>query len=77
MNTKDKLTAGALWLCLVFGLFILGFFTFAPKDFEGYYLRNGQIWASYNWSQDQCAFPFMPEVWKDIVDNNLHVVKAE
>ena len=75
MSTQDKLAVGALWLCLTFGLFVLGFFTFAPKNFEGYYLREGAIYASFDWSVDQKAFPFMPVIWKDIVDNNLHVWK--
>ncbi len=38
---------------------------------EGYYLRNGNIWASYPWAVDMRAFDYTPEMWESLVDGGL------
>lgn len=73
MDTQEKIgwTIGCIVVALA--LVALSCCVFMPKTFEGYYLHNGQIWSSHNWEPDMRAFDYTPEMWKYIVENDLHL----
>lgn len=73
MCTPDKIGWSILCITVALVLTTLSFCVFTPKTFHGYYLRNGQIFASYDWDTDLRAFDYTPEIWQYIVDNDLHV----
>ncbi len=73
METDEKILVTIGIVILVWVLVILSSFIFMPHNFEGYYLNNGKIWASYAWSPDEVAYYYTPEMWQNIVENNLHI----
>lgn len=69
MWEKLGLVICAVGILIIFTVISLVFFM--PHTFEGYYLSNGHIDASYKWTPDEVAFDYTPEMWKAIIENDL------
>lgn len=77
MDTQEKIGWSILCIVVVLVLTSLSFCIFMPKTFNGYYLRNGQIYASRDWDADIRAFDYTPEMWQEILDNDLHLPRKK
>ena len=75
MDTDEKILWSIACVVVTFIIVVLGCVIFMPKTFNGYYLCRGQIYASHEWEPDTRAFDYTPEMWKYIIENNLHLEK--